>query len=263
MNKSCIILVKVLDSEVGDVRTQFLDMPMVNIIWKCPKPVCSFEGVIRQMCVLDYSAAVAFTSDTTNVMKGVQSGVQKLIKNDISTLYDVGCTCHLANLTIKAGLEELPIDIDKLFVDIYYYFYHSSKRHQEFDDLWRSLFSSDPGSIMKYCPTHWLRLLRCVDKYLKQLQGLISYFCTCSKQSSKVIDITTRLQLPFTKPILHFLLYVLPCMDRFNRLFQKSTENTTCEFYDEMNRLVKLYTAKILTNGTILDAGDELKLLNL
>ena len=49
VNKSCIILVKVLDSEVGDVRTQFVDMPIINITWKSPKPVCSFEGVIRQM----------------------------------------------------------------------------------------------------------------------------------------------------------------------------------------------------------------------
>ena len=50
-------------------------------------------------------------------------------------------------------------------------------------------------------------------------------------------------------------------MDRFDRLFQKSTENTTCELYDEMNRLVRLYAAKILTNDTILDAGDDLKIL--
>ena len=30
-NKSCIILVRVFDSRVGDVRTRFLDMPVVNI----------------------------------------------------------------------------------------------------------------------------------------------------------------------------------------------------------------------------------------
>ena len=30
-SKSCIILVRVFDSHVGDVRTRFLDMPVVNI----------------------------------------------------------------------------------------------------------------------------------------------------------------------------------------------------------------------------------------
>ena len=128
-------------------------------------------------------------SDTTNIMKPVQSGVQKLIKNEIPTLYDDGCTCHLANLTLKACLEELLIDIDKLIVDIYYYFYHIvvSKRHQEFDDLWQSLFSSDPDAIMKHCPTCWLSLIRCVDNHA--IGKFDSYFCTCCKQSSKVFSI--------------------------------------------------------------------------
>ena len=44
-------------------------------------------------------------SDTTNVMKGARSGVQKMIKREHTSLYDVGCICHLDNLTIKAGLE--------------------------------------------------------------------------------------------------------------------------------------------------------------
>ena len=56
--------------------------------------------------------------------------------------------------------------------------------------------------------------------------------------------------------------YVLPCMDQFNRLFQKSTENTTCELYNEMNRLVRLYAANLLTTDAILAANDNLTLLS-
>ncbi len=48
-------------------------------------------------------------------------------------------------------------------------------------------------------------------------------------------------------------------MDRFNRLFQKSSENTTCELYVEMNRLVRLYAANLMTNDAILEA---MRLLN-
>jgi hypothetical protein len=62
---------------------------------------------------LDFSNAIAFMSD----------------------LYDVGCICHLADLTIKAGLAVLPIDIDQLFIDIFY--------------LWRSLFSTEPAVIAR------------------------------------------------------------------------------------------------------------------
>ena len=50
---------------------------------------------------LDFTKAVSFRSDTTNVMKGAHSGVEKFIKEQNTTLYDVGCICHLVNLTIR------------------------------------------------------------------------------------------------------------------------------------------------------------------
>jgi len=56
-------------------------------------------------------------SDTTNMMKGVRSGGQKLIKNECPNLLDVGCICHLADLAIN-----------QVLIDVFYYFYHSSKR---------------------------------------------------------------------------------------------------------------------------------------
>ncbi len=59
-------------------------------------------------------------------MKVVRSGVQKLIKNECPNLLDVGSICHLADLTIKEGMKTLPVDIDQLFIDVFYYFFHSS-----------------------------------------------------------------------------------------------------------------------------------------
>ena len=78
IDKSCIILVRVFESGLGDTCTRFLDMPIVNIgtaqnLFDTLKLSLSKNG-------LDFSKAVAFISDTTNVMKGVRSGVQKLKK---------------------------------------------------------------------------------------------------------------------------------------------------------------------------------------
>ena len=120
-DKSSIILVRIFDSELRDVHTRFLDMPVVNIgtarnLFEALKTSLTSKG-------LDFSKVVAFMSDTTNVMKGARSGVQKLIKNEHPTLYDVGCICHLADLTVKAAMKTLPIDIDQLFIDVFYYFY--------------------------------------------------------------------------------------------------------------------------------------------
>ena len=52
-------------------------------------------------------------------------------------------------------------------------------------------------------------------------------------------------------------------MDRFNRTFQKSTENTTCQLYVEISRLMRLYASNILTKDAIIRAGDNLRHLNL
>ena len=74
-DKSCIILVRILDSDLGDICTRFLDMPVVNIgtarnLFNALKQSLSSNG-------LDISKCMEFMSDTTNVMKGSRSGVQK------------------------------------------------------------------------------------------------------------------------------------------------------------------------------------------
>ena len=127
-------------------------------------------------------------------------------------------------------------------------------------DLWCSLFSTEPEIVLKHCPTRWLSLLKCVDRYLRQYDGLKSYFLSCDEaETVKVRNIISRLEHPLTKPLLLFLSFILPSVDRFNRLFQKSTENTTLQLYNEMNRLVRLYASSFLTLDTILAANDNLR----
>ena len=50
-------------------------------------------------------------------------------------------------------------------------------------------------------------------------------------------------------------------MCKFNRLFQKSDENTTCELYTDMCRLTRLYASNGLTIESITAAGDDLSRL--
>ena len=52
-------------------------------------------------------------------------------------------------------------------------------------------------------------------------------------------------------------------MDRFSRTFQKSSENTTCEVYDEMCCLVRLYASNLLKDEVILAVNDKMKELKL
>ena len=115
-NKTCIVLVIMLDEKVGDVRTRFLVMPVVHIGTASNLFVTVQKSLADKG--LDFSNAIAFMSDTTNVMR---SGVQKLVNDKKTHIHDVGCICQLADLVVKAGMKGLPIDIDQLFI---YVFYH-------------------------------------------------------------------------------------------------------------------------------------------
>ena len=77
-----------MDPELGNVCTRFFGHASGNL-WER---------------MAWFTKAIAFMSDTANVMKGRRSGVHKLIKSEIPQLYDVGCICHLADLAIKAGV---------------------------------------------------------------------------------------------------------------------------------------------------------------
>ena len=65
----------------------------------------------------------------------------------------------VSDLAVMSGMGVLPVDIDQLFVYVFYYFCHSSKRKQVFCDLWCSLFTSEPQTVLKHCTTWWLSLL--------------------------------------------------------------------------------------------------------
>ena len=102
----------------------------------------------------------------------------------------------------------------------------------------------------------------CTRRYLDLFDGLLSYFRSCDDQTAEVVSITERLENPLTKPILHFLNHVLPSMDRFNRFFQKSNENTY-ELYTDFVRLTKIYAVNFLTEDAVCKARDKIHLVDM
>ena len=71
-DKSCIILVRVLDCETADVHTRFVYMPVVNI--GTARNLFHALSESLSKLGLDFSQAISFMS---NVMKGARSGGAK------------------------------------------------------------------------------------------------------------------------------------------------------------------------------------------
>ena len=102
-------------------------MPVVNI-GTASNLFHAFEECLGKHHGLDFSKVLSFMSDTTNVMKRVRSGVQKLINNRNPFMPYAGCICYLADLAVKAGMRALPVGVEQLFVDIFYIIFSIAAR---------------------------------------------------------------------------------------------------------------------------------------
>ena len=104
----------------------------------------------------------------TNVRKGARSGVvPKLIRSECPHMLVVGCICHLADLTLRSGMQSLPSKILLMYCI-------STTRKQEFCNLL-------PQLSHRHCLTLWFCLLHCVGRHVDQFDGLKSYFLSCSE----------------------------------------------------------------------------------
>ena len=84
---------------------------------------------------IPWSNVNGFETHTTNVKMGKHNLVICRIRSKQPNVFSQGCVCHLSNLCLLAASEFLPIDVDDLFVDLYYYFDKSAKPKEEFREF--------------------------------------------------------------------------------------------------------------------------------
>ena len=78
----------------------------------------------------------------------------------------------------------------------------------------------------------------------------------------KIISSTLmQLNNPLLKAHLQFLQFIVSSINRFNRLFHKSTENTTVQLYNETSCLTHLYVSNFVKLEVIQDTADDLTTL--
>lgn len=240
--KRLVILAHFLDGD--NTKTRLLDLPELK-----SGTAASIFDVIDELFKakeIPWRNVVGFASDNCNTMLGKNNSVLSRIIEKNEAVFSIGCICHLGNLCVKDGLKSLPVNIDDLLVDIFYYFKHSSKRIEEFQ-AFQDFTETDNEQILKHCPTRWLSLGKVVKRTLSQFVALKSYFASHKdvEKTGKVKAINARLQDPLTLLTLHFLDFILPQINQFNVLFQ--TEDCMIgDLLPEMERLLGKLLAKFV-----------------
>ena len=115
-------LVKYFDEVRERAVTGFLDMLICNI--------GTAQSIFDQLDAtfkangIPWKNVVAFISHNCNTVVGKRNCVVTKIKEKNSTVFDIGCVCHLANLCTAAGVKALPVPVEDLLVDVFYHFQH-------------------------------------------------------------------------------------------------------------------------------------------
>ncbi|KAK8789239.1 hypothetical protein V5799_020986 [Amblyomma americanum] len=71
---------------------------------------------------------VGMACDNAPVMIGSKNGAAAVLKENHENIAILGCCCHLINLAAQKGSACLPVSVDEVLIDVYYYLEKSSKR---------------------------------------------------------------------------------------------------------------------------------------
>ena len=171
--KTFAILVRVFDEDLGEVKSRFVDMPVSNIgtaekLFECIQDSFSKLGI-------PWENLLAYNSDNASVRKGRHNSVLSRIRGVQPSIFDLGCICHLANLSVGVGMKEVPLPVEDFLVDIYFHFEKSCKRKEIFKEF-QDFSGIEFQKIIKHCSTRWLSLLNCIQCIISQWPALKSYF---------------------------------------------------------------------------------------
>ncbi len=164
---------------------------------------------------------IGFGSDNCSTMMGVNSGFQKLLTDDVPSVFVMGCVCHSFALCASHTVSVLPSYLEAFLKDLTSYFSRSSKRQRDFS-LIQEVVNMNKHKIPKLSQTRWLSRENVISVILEQYDALVLYF-----QSELKIDkidsankIYENLINCGTKHILLFLQNILQKVSALNSDFQ-------------------------------------------
>lgn len=100
---------------------------------------------------------VGFAADNAAVMMGNIKGVQALFKQDVPSLFVMGCICHTFHLCASAAASKLPDSLEGFARGVYNFFSNSSKRLGFLKEC-QSFLEEKPHKMLHPSQTRWLSL---------------------------------------------------------------------------------------------------------
>uniref|UniRef100_A0A0L8FTZ4 HAT C-terminal dimerisation domain-containing protein n=1 Tax=Octopus bimaculoides TaxID=37653 RepID=A0A0L8FTZ4_OCTBM len=178
------------------------------------------------------SNILGFTSDDCSTLMGNMSGFQKLLRNNIPTVFTIGCVYHSFALCSSHAVKVLPSYLRSFLKDLTSSFSQSSKCQNDFNMI-QSIVSTKENKIPKLLQTGWLLRENVINAIIEQWDALVLYFQSEAKVEK--VDRAKRIyETMINKWTKHMLLFLHYILKKVNALY--------VEFQSEHVRLHLLYT---------------------
>lgn len=198
------IIITYPDTATKTVRSQLLSVPALkesssgHNIGKLLLSELESHGIPISNCI-------AMGSDNAPVMVGKKSGVLACLWEEQPNLISIGCPCHLINLAAQHAASILPLSVDTLLIDVFYYMEGSVNRKHKLE-AFQEMCGVETQRILKHVCTRWLSLGLCLPRFIKQWEALEAFFKAESSSSvEKDAHSKTPLMQAFTIPKKNFV----------------------------------------------------------
>ena len=213
------------------------------------------DAIMEQLTLdgVEVKRLSALGSDGPNVNKTVFRTIDASLKESgFPGLVNVGtCNLHVVHNSFGKALEEFPLKVNDMAVEIHSFFKYSTCRTADFrftqleEDVEQHVF-------IRHVPTRWLTLGPVIDRITEQWAPLCSYFNELSKKPEKeqpkckaFKSVHAKLQSKSTLAELLFIQSVRPCFEHFLTVFQDQVPLIHI-LYDEMETLVTTLMSRFI-----------------
>ena len=204
------VVVWYFDPNKYDVQDALLDTVAVED--GTPKGLYQAVKFLLEKCGI-----VGFDSDNCSLTIGEKTGFKRLLKDDVPSIFVLGCICHSMALCASHAVNVLPSHLEAFLKDVTSYFSSSSKQRRDFMAIQEAVGVAQ-HKLVKLTQTKWLSLEKVITKIIKQYNALVCYFqeeCKTDKidGTRKIFDTLTNCD---TKHMLLFLQYILQKVNALN-----------------------------------------------
>ena len=185
-------------------------------------------AMMKSNITWDNCISLAVDNTSANVGRNNSVIVEARKKNEHITL--IGCYI-VHNAVSKARKAFVKVadnfDVEELLVDIYFHFDYSSKRKNLFVEFCEFCDQQYCKSI-KFHSVRWLGMSTCIERVLRLLPSLKSYFESLDPEIKNGVEIKSRINRlinafkhPLLNELLRFLDSALPPLIQLNLLLQR------------------------------------------